>query len=158
EIHHEGIRGDLAGAFGRLAECGADAELIELARGCLAPVATDRPRDAGAVARAMTAYLAGVQERLRAAELARVEAQARTVEERKRRTIQFRMAAGILLTLSAGIAGVATQWNRAEANFRKAQSRFDLAREAIERFYTGASEDVLFKEPQLKPLREKLLG
>jgi len=68
------------------------------------------------------------------------------------------MAAGILLALAAGIAGVASQWNRAEANFRKAQSRFDLSREAIERFYTGASEDVLLKEPQLKPLREKLLG
>ncbi len=39
-----------------------------------------------------------------------------------------------------------------------AQARFELAREAIERFYTEASEDVLLKEPQLNPLREKLLG
>ena len=53
---------------------------------------------------------------------------------------------------------MATQWSRADANYRKAQARFDLAREAIERFHTGASEDVLLKEPQLKPLRKKLLG
>jgi len=158
EVHRKGVQGDPAEALGRLADSGAEVELLDLARRCLAPDAKDRPRDAGAVAGAMTAYLAGVQERLRAAELARVEAQARTVEERKRRKTQFRMAAGILLALAAGIAGVATQWNRAEANFRKAQSRFGLAREAIERFYTGASEDVLLKEPQLKPLREKLLG
>jgi tetratricopeptide (TPR) repeat protein len=158
EIHRKGEGGDLTEALGRLAACGAEAELLELARRCLAPDPKERLPDAGAVARAMTAYLAGVQERLRAAELARVEAQAWTVAERKRTRTQFRMATGILVALAAGIGGVATQWNRAEANFRKAQSRFDLARDAIERFYTGASEDVLLKEPQLKPLREKLLG
>ena len=53
---------------------------------------------------------------------------------------------------------MAYQWNRAEAHLRTAESRFDLARDAIERFYTGASEDVLLKEPQFKELREKLLG
>jgi len=158
ETQRKGTRGDLALALGRLAVCGAEAELVELTRRCLAEDARSRPRDAGDVARAMTVYLAGVQERLRAAEVARAQAQARTVEERRRRKTQFRMAACILLALAAGIGGAAYQWNRAEANYRKAQSRFDLARQAIERFYTGASEDVLLKEPQLKPLREKLLG
>ncbi len=158
EIQRKAVAGDLSEAFERLAGCGAEADLLELARCCLAPRAQDRPRDAGEVARAMTAHLAGVQERLRAAELARVEAQARIEEERKRRKTQFRMAAAILIALVLGTAGVVSQWRRAEANLRKAESRFDLAREAIERFYTGASEDVLLKEPQLKPLREKLLG
>ena len=69
-------RGDLADALARLDACGADAELVALARDCLAAGAEDRPRDAGAVADRVTAHLAGVQERLRAAELARVEAQA----------------------------------------------------------------------------------
>jgi serine/threonine protein kinase len=158
EIHQKSTRGDMALAFERLADCGAEVELVDLARRCLAPHARERPRDAGDLARAMTAYLAGVQDRLRAADLARAEAQARTIEERKRRTTQLRMAAAILSVLAAGIGGVAYQWNRAEASRKKAQARFDLAREAIERFYTGASEDVLLKEPQLKPLREKLLG
>jgi serine/threonine protein kinase len=158
EIHRKSTNGDMALAFERLAACGADVELVQVARRCLAPDARERPRDAGDLARAMTAYMAGVQDRLRAAELARAEAQARTIEERKRRTTQLRMAAAILLVLAAGIGGVAYQWNRAEASRKKAQARFDLAREAIERFYTGASEDVLLKEPHLKPLREKLLG
>ena len=52
-----------------------------------------RPRDARAVARRITAYRAGVQERLRAAELARVEAQARAEEEAKRRGLADQLAA-----------------------------------------------------------------
>ena len=56
----------------------------------------------------MTAYLAGVQERLRAAELARVEAQARAVEERKRRWLVATSAAAMLVM--AGLAG--TNWLR----------------------------------------------
>ena len=40
----------------------------------------------------------------------------------------------------------------------QSERRFALAREAIEAFYTGASEDVLLKEPQLDGLRNKLLG
>jgi serine/threonine protein kinase len=158
EVHFKAASGDLTEALDRLDKCGADADLLELARQALAPRTQDRSRDASAVAKAMTAYLAGVQERLRAAELAQAQAQARTIEERKRRKTQLRMAAAILLVVASGAAGVATQWSRAQANYRKAQSRFDLAREAIARFYTGASEDVLLKEPQLKPLRDKLLG
>ena len=49
--------------------CGADADLVALAKDCLAREPEDRPRDAGAVAGRVTAYLAGVQERLRRAEL-----------------------------------------------------------------------------------------
>ena len=75
EIHHKAARGDLADACGRLDACGADAELAGLARECLACEPEDRPRNAGAVTERLTAYLAGVQERLRTAELARVEAQ-----------------------------------------------------------------------------------
>ena len=52
----------------------------------------DRPRDAGVVAGRLTAYLAGVQERLRTAELARVEAQARAEEEAKRRILADALA------------------------------------------------------------------
>jgi serine/threonine protein kinase len=158
EVHRKAKAGDLSDALDRLAACGAEAELLELARRCLARRAPDRHRDARDVAQAMTTYLAGVQDRLRTTELARVEAQARTEEERKRRKTQLRMAAAILLALALGTAGVAFQWNRAERHLRTAESRFGLAREAIERFYTGASEDVLLKEPQFKELREKLLG
>ena len=46
----------------------------------------------------MTAYLAGVQERLREAELARVQAETRAAEERKRRRMTVALAASVLIT------------------------------------------------------------
>src|SRR5262249_686760 len=96
-------RGELAEAFARLDRCGTDAGLIGLARDCLAPARADRPRQAGTVAERITAYLTGVQEKLRAAELARVEANARAEEERKRRKVTLALAA-LILVVGGGAA------------------------------------------------------
>ncbi len=87
QVRARAAHGDLADALGRLDACGVDADLIDLARGCLAAEPERRPRSAGEVARRSTAYRDGVQERLRAAEWARVEAQARAEEEEKRRLV-----------------------------------------------------------------------
>ncbi|WP_237722493.1 serine/threonine-protein kinase [Singulisphaera acidiphila] len=40
----------------------------------------------------------------------------------------------------------------------QAQRRFVLAREAVEQYYTGASQDVLLLQPQMASLRKRLLG
>jgi tetratricopeptide (TPR) repeat protein len=80
-------RGELANAFDRLEKCGAEPELVAIARHCLAPERGDRIRDAGEVSARISAHQAGVQERLRHAELARVEALARAQEEEKRRVL-----------------------------------------------------------------------
>jgi hypothetical protein len=40
---------------------------------------------------------------------------------------------------------------------RLAQSRYGLARKTVEAYYTGASEDVLLKKPELEALRNRLL-
>jgi len=93
EIEQRAALGELDLAHGRLEACGADAELAELARDCLAAAASERPRDARAVAQRITAYREGVQERLRAAELARVEAQARAEGEAKRSGLADQLAA-----------------------------------------------------------------
>jgi serine/threonine-protein kinase len=103
ETHERAARGDLEKADQRLESCGADADLVTLCRACLASEPTARPRNAGEVARRITAHLAGVQDRLRQAELARVEAQARAEEERKRRRVTVALAASVLVT--AGLAG-----------------------------------------------------
>ena len=68
--------GDLAATLRPAGRCGADAELVALCTGCLAPRRQDRPTDAGAVAAQVTAYLAAVQERLRRAELEQAAAEA----------------------------------------------------------------------------------
>ena len=92
EIQRKAARGDLTDAFALLDACGADADLAGLARECLACELEDRPRNAGVVTERLAAYLAGVQERLRTAELARVEAQARAEEEAKRRILAEALA------------------------------------------------------------------
>src|SRR5206468_10191571 len=59
--------GAVTDALARLGACGADAELLAVAKGCLAPEPAGRPRAAGAVARALAAYLESVRERARGA-------------------------------------------------------------------------------------------
>ena len=87
-------------------------ELLALARDCLAAEARDRPADAGVVAERMTAYLAGVQERLREAELSRAaesaraqEAEAKASAERRARRLTAALAATVLLAGVLGGAG-----------------------------------------------------
>src|SRR5262249_38311327 len=83
-------QGKLDDAFRRLDLCGADGDLVRLAKHCLAADAADRPRDAGAVAREVTTYLTGVQERLRAAELERAAAQAKAEEAKAKAAVERR--------------------------------------------------------------------
>jgi tetratricopeptide (TPR) repeat protein len=95
-------RADLADAFARLDACAADAELIDLAKRCLAAEPKDRPRHAGELAAQLTAYLESVEARLRRAELERAAAEVQAREERKRRRVQLALAAAVLLLLAGG--------------------------------------------------------
>ena len=110
EIQDKAAHGEVTDALARLDACGADAELLDLARACLAIEREDRPRDASGVASRLSAYLSGVQERLRAAELARAaesaraeEAQARAAVERSRRRRTAALAASLLAMMGLGI-------------------------------------------------------
>ena len=106
EILREAARGELAGAWKRLDGCPIDAELVTLARDALAPEADDRPPHAGAIADRLSGYLAGVQARVQAAERDRAVAEAKAIEERRRRKLQAGLAASILaLAALGGLAG-----------------------------------------------------
>jgi hypothetical protein len=158
ERHARASAGDLSEAFARLDSCGAEAELIDLARRCLAPRTEDRPRHAGEVAEAIERYQAGVQERLRQAELAKAQAQVQVEEERRRREVEQARAlaeqaklaeerrrrratlvAAAAMLLLAGAAGTALWYQRdlatraAEENQRRAdqQRRHDLGEQGI---------------------------
>jgi serine/threonine-protein kinase len=128
---------ELAEALARLDGCGADAELVGLATSCLAPAVEARPRDAGAVASAVSSYRAGVEARLRAAELARVEAQARADSERKRRRATVGLAASILALVVLG--GGAGAWYFQQRRDR--QLRVNLAFDEVERLRDLAARD-----------------
>ncbi len=69
-VRLQAVRGQVEDAHRRLDGCGADAELAALCKRCLTPDRDRRPRHAGAVATAVSAHLAAVEERLRQAERA----------------------------------------------------------------------------------------
>ena len=106
EIIRKAARGDTADVLKRLGGCGADAELIALARDCLAVEPEGRPHDAKVVADRITAYLAGVQERVEAADRHLAVSAVRMREERRYRGLQAFLAA-LVLVLPFGRVG----WN-----------------------------------------------
>jgi serine/threonine-protein kinase len=112
--------GDLGEAWARLEACGADPELVTLARSCLSPRKEDRPRHGGAVAEAVTRHLASVEQRLQQARVARAEAEVKAGEERKRRRLAVGLAAAVVVLL-AGV-GAASLWYQHDQGRRQAEA------------------------------------
>jgi tetratricopeptide (TPR) repeat protein len=131
-VFRKALRGDLADAFERLDACGAESELIDLAKSCLAAELFDRPRDARIVADRLTDYLSGVQERLRTAELARAAESARALEavrkaraERRARRLTAGLAAAVFVAMALGGGGAA--WLVSVYNARRAVAARETA-------------------------------
>ncbi len=126
---------DLVEAHVHLNGSDADADLIALCRWCLSPDPDDRPANGRDVADGLTAYLNGVQERLRAAEVARAAEAARAEEatrtaaeateriraERRARRVQVVAASLVLLVLAVGIVGTSFGLYRAERARQRAE-------------------------------------
>jgi serine/threonine-protein kinase len=152
------VRADLADAFARLDGCGAEGELVALAKGCLAAEPGDRPADAGAVAEAVAAHQAAVQERLRKAELGQAAAQARAEEakataaaERKARRRTRALAAAVLALAAAGAASGLLLQRQARRNAEQQQAvEFALRRaaELREQAHWGEARAVLEQAQQ----------
>jgi serine/threonine-protein kinase len=128
-VQMQAAKGDTAEAVARLEKCGADVELVRLARACLAPDPANRPADAGTAAAAVAAYQRSVEERLRQAELARAEERERAKALRDRQSRRWTAAltaAG--LALLALLAAGAWLWQRqqAEADRRAAAAAAEV--------------------------------
>ena len=117
EALHRAMKADLAEARSRIESCGADEELIRLAFDCLAAEPESCLSDAQAVSDRVTCHLAGVQERLRAAELEKAEAQARMLAERRRRRAEVGMAASALALILL-VGGGWLAWERSARSAR----------------------------------------
>lgn len=98
-------QGDLAGAKLLLDQIETDEELKEIARKCLASDPADRPGDGEEVLREVDAYLEGVQERRRRAELVQAEVTVKSVEHRKRRGLRWALTVLSMVALIAGSGG-----------------------------------------------------
>jgi eukaryotic-like serine/threonine-protein kinase len=96
--------GDLSGALARLDACGADAELVDLAKRCLAADRENRPTHGGAVAEGVAQYQAALQERMKQAEIDKAAALVKVREERKRRRVSLALAAALVLLVVGGSA------------------------------------------------------
>ena len=124
---------DIGDVLDRLNACGADAELVALAKHCLALTAADRPADGKAVADAVAAYRAGVEERLRTSERQRAADAAKAIELRKRRRVQVALAGTVALLLFGGAAFAVWEEQQAterklEASRQAAEHRADIER------------------------------
>ncbi len=108
ELPEMAERGDIADALSRLDACGADNELVALARSCLAAAPKDRPREAAAIVMALSDYQAGVQQRLKVAEVAKARAEGVAIEERKRRVLAIGLAVAVVLL--AALVGGGWSW------------------------------------------------
>lgn len=109
--------GDVTEVFARLDNCGADSDLIALAKRSLAPRIEDRYRDAGELASAVADYRNSVEERLKQAEMQRARAETQAKEQRKRRKVQMALTVAILVLLIGG--GIAGWWYDHQASIRR---------------------------------------
>ena len=138
EVLRKAAGGAVDDAFARLDTSGADPELVALGKRCLAPNVTDRPANAGEVARVVAVLRAATAERARQAELDRVKAEERAAEERKRRRVVMAAAVTVAAVLLAGAGGSAWQAVRATDAERATGAQLGLTRIAEEQARTEA--------------------
>jgi tetratricopeptide (TPR) repeat protein len=144
---------DLGDCFAKLDACGADAELLALAKRCLAARADDRFADGKEAADAVAVYRTGVEDRLRQAERDRAaaearaaeevntrrEAEARHVEQRKKQKVQLALFGVVLLLVCGVVAGAwwqdrqATKQQLAEADHQAKEARLEGERDTEQR-------------------------
>ena len=106
-IRQKAESADLTGTWERLNQCGAEAELVEIARGCLEREPHKRFANANEVAQRIAEYRAGVQLRLEETRVetekahARLAGEEKALQAEKRRTRVARWAMFLGLALAA---------------------------------------------------------
>lgn len=104
EALQQTARGQFSELHHRLNQCSAPAELIDLARRCLAYDRNQRPANGQEVADAMMAYRVNAEVRLRKAEAERALALLREAEQRKRLRNRLFTAAALVGVFAVGLA------------------------------------------------------
>ncbi len=119
DLFRMAARGKMDQCHARLDDCGADRQLIDLAKHSIEPEVENRIRSGGELSKQLTDYLQSVETRLRAAEVARAAEATKAIEQRKRRRVSTALAASVVLLFAmcgAGWIGMQVQAaQRAEA-------------------------------------------
>ncbi len=108
---------DLSDARERLATCGGDDDLVELANRCLAPAPAARPRNAEIVARAIHEHLAAAEARLHDARIEAAEARVRAASLKRTQKLGVALTAAI----AAGLFASLWLWREADASALEAR-------------------------------------
>jgi serine/threonine protein kinase/Flp pilus assembly protein TadD len=144
EAIQQASAGDVAEARQRLLACGADADLVALARDCLAPNPAERPANASEIGRRLQDHLAGVERRAHEADLQRAATAARLREEHKRRRLTLALAIAVLTIAVVGTVGglvVSHQrTRRAEERTKFQQEKTDRDTDAMRRVMLALDE------------------
>lgn len=112
--------GLLGEAYDRLDACGAESDLIKLAKRCLAAKREDRPENGVAVAREMAQLRTAADERARQAELDRTKAEVQANEHRHRRKVMLIAGVALISVLLVGIVG--TTWGLIQAGIKESEA------------------------------------
>jgi len=102
---------ELDDAYTRLNACGAEPELVELAKSCLRAIPVARLRNAEAVASAVHDHLAQVETRLHDARVEAAEARVRTVALKRTQTLGL----GLTAAITTGLIVSLWLWREADA-------------------------------------------
>ena len=113
EVIERTRQGDLAESLAALDELKDEAELVSLCKRCLDPDPKHRPVNAGEVAKVIESYTAGLEQRVRQAEIQRSETQVRIEETkiRQRWIIGLSTALSTVALVASVVVGI--QWGRA---------------------------------------------
>ncbi len=130
QVYRMASRGKLDECFVRLNASGVEGELIELAKRALSPEVDDRQRNAGELSAGITKHLEGVQTRLKRAEFAKVEAETRSEEQRRRKKLYMAIAGMLLLLALSGAAGTILYKQKAYTQTELVQLESDRADDA----------------------------
>lgn len=165
-IYRMAARGQLDECFERLDACGADAELVAIAKECVSPEPMNRPRDAGVLSERITKYLASVESRLRetelnrAAETARAEEALRTVAETnarakaEARAKRLQLVVAMIALLAVSIGGLMAMLS-ARRQRELADAEVDARQKADE---ARRKADQLLEEAVASAVREQRLA
>ncbi|MBL8822817.1 MAG: serine/threonine protein kinase [Planctomycetia bacterium] len=123
--HPESVRllsamGMLSDSYARLDACGAEPDLIALAKRCLAGKPEDRPSHGEAVASEVAQLRAAAEQRARQAEMERTKATMHAEEQRRQRRMVLIAGSALVAVLLAGMIG--TTWGLFRAHAKEEEA------------------------------------